>query len=61
MLRDDSEIKSIDIGELVLKKLKKIDDVAYIRFASVYREFKEIENYNAEIEKMMPSSKSKKK
>ena len=56
-LRDDPEIKSIEIGELVLKKLKKIDDVAYIRFASVYREFKEIESFNAEVEKIKPSKK----
>jgi len=54
MLSDDNEIKSIEIGELVLKRLKKIDDVAYIRFASVYREFKEISNFNDEVEKMQP-------
>lgn len=59
MSRDDSEIKSIEIGELVLKKLKKIDDVAYIRFASVYREFKEVENFNAEVEKIKPIKKKK--
>ena len=58
-LRDEPEIKSIEIGELVLKKLKKIDDIAYIRFASVYREFKEVENFNAEVEKIKPSKKKK--
>ena len=58
-LRDDPEIKSIEIGELVLKKLKKIDEIAYIRFASVYREFKEIESFNAEVEKIRPSKKKK--
>lgn len=58
-LRDDPEIRSIEIGELVLKKLKKIDDIAYIRFASVYREFKEIENFNDEVEKIKPSKKKK--
>ncbi len=58
LLKDDSEIKSIDIGEIVLKKLKKIDDVAYIRFASVYREFKEVENFNTEVAKIkMPLKK----
>jgi transcriptional repressor NrdR len=56
-LRDDSEIPSIEIGELVLKKLKKIDDIAYIRFASVYREFKEIESFNKEVEKIKPNNK----
>lgn len=59
MLRDESEIRSIEIGEIVLKKLKKIDDVAYIRFASVYREFKEIENFNTEVAKMKPLSRKK--
>ena len=56
-LKDDNEIKSIDIGEIVLKKLKKIDDIAYIRFASVYREFKEVENFNDEVKKIKPSKK----
>lgn len=59
MLKDESEIKSIEIGELVLKKLKKIDDVAYIRFASVYREFKEVENFSSEVAKMKPQLKKK--
>lgn len=56
-LRDDNEIKSIEIGEIVLKKLKKIDDIAYIRFASVYREFKEVENFNDEVKKIKPNKK----
>lgn len=56
-LRDSSEIPSIEIGEIVLKKLKKIDDVAYIRFASVYREFKEVENFNTEVAKIRPHTK----
>ena len=59
LLRDNSEIRSIDIGEIVLKKLKKIDDVAYIRFASVYREFKDVENFNAEVAKIKPVAKKK--
>ncbi len=57
LLKDDNEIRSIEIGELVLKKLKKIDDIAYIRFASVYREFKEVENFNDEVEKIKPNKK----
>ncbi len=60
LIRDESEIKSIEIGEMVLKKLKKIDEIAYIRFASVYREFKEIESFNAEVEKIKPSKNKKK-
>lgn len=39
------EIKSSMIGELVMKKLKKTDEVAYIRFASVYREFKDVKDF----------------
>lgn len=46
------EIKSKIIGELVMKKLKKLDKVAYIRFASVYREFKDIDDFNKEIKKI---------
>lgn len=59
MLCEDNEIKSIDIGEIVLKKLKKIDDVAYIRFASVYREFKEVENFSSEVDKLKTPIKKK--
>ncbi|MCX6750739.1 MAG: transcriptional regulator NrdR [Candidatus Pacearchaeota archaeon] len=43
------EIKSSVIGELVMKKLKKLDDVAYIRFASVYRQFKDINDFKQEM------------
>lgn len=60
LLKDKSEIQSIEIGEIVLKKLKKIDDVAYIRFASVYREFKEVENFNTEVAKIRPHKKKAK-
>ena len=44
-----SEISSVDIGELVLSRLKEIDIVSYIRFASVYREFQDIESFTREI------------
>ena len=43
------EIKSTIIGELVMKKLKKLDNVAYIRFASVYRDFQDIKDFKAEL------------
>jgi len=39
------EIKSSTIGELVMKKIKKLDNVAYIRFASVYRDFQDIKDF----------------
>lgn len=44
-----SEITSKDIGEMVLARLKEIDIVSYIRFASVYREFKDIDSFMEEI------------
>ena len=43
------EVTSGDIGELVMRKLKDADDVAYVRFASVYREFKDIETFIREL------------
>lgn len=48
----DGEIKSVDIGEIVMKKLKKKDKVAYIRFAAVYREFEDVEEFKEEIRKL---------
>lgn len=43
------EIKSSVIGELIMKKIKKIDNVAYIRFASVYRDFQDINDFKREM------------
>ena len=43
------EIKSIVIGDKVMRELKKLDGVAYVRFASVYKEFKDIEDFKKEI------------
>jgi transcriptional repressor NrdR len=43
------EVKSSFIGELVIKKIKKLDNVAYIRFASVYRDFKDIKDFKNEL------------
>ncbi len=45
-------IKSSDIGEIVMKRIKKIDKVAYIRFASVYRQFEDVEEFKAAIQKL---------
>ena len=45
----DTEIPSKIIGELVLKKLKKLDEVAYIRFASVYRSFTDLDSFVNEV------------
>jgi transcriptional repressor NrdR len=47
------EITSRDIGEMVMSKLKQVDDVAYVRFASVYRQFKDINTFMAELHKLL--------
>ncbi len=44
------EVSSKHIGVLVMEKLKKLNDVAYVRFASIYREFKDLENFMQELE-----------
>ena len=49
----DREVSSERIGELVMEKLKKIDEVAYVRFASVYRQFKDINNFMSELNKLL--------
>ena len=48
-----SEISSALIGQLVMEKLKALDEVAYIRFASVYRQFKDINDFMAELQKLL--------
>ena len=47
--RGKKEIKSSTIGELIMKKIKKLDNVAYIRFASVYRDFQDIKDFKKEL------------
>lgn len=47
------EIKSSDIGERVIEKLKEWDDVAYVRFASVYRQFKDINEFMDELKELL--------
>lgn len=49
----DREVNSEKIGELVMEKLKKIDEVAYVRFASVYRQFKDINTFMKELNKLL--------
>ncbi|HKZ33647.1 MAG TPA: transcriptional regulator NrdR [Candidatus Nanoarchaeia archaeon] len=49
MRRGKKEVKSSAIGELVMKKIKKLDHVAYIRFASVYRDFQDIKDFKSAI------------
>ena len=50
---EDKEIPSRIIGEIVMKKLKNLDAVAYVRFASVYREFKDLNTFMDELKKVM--------
>ena len=49
----DREISSDKIGELVMDKLKEVDEVAYVRFASVYRQFKDIGTFMSELNKLL--------
>ena len=48
----DKDIKSSKIGEIVMNKLRKVDKVAYIRFAAVYKDFDDIDKFKEEIEKI---------
>jgi len=50
--RDSVEVESKVIGEIVMRKLKSLDKVAYIRFASVYREFEDLASFAEEVEKL---------
>ena len=56
--RMDREVPSAVIGELVMDKLKKIDQVAYVRFASVYREFKDIQSFLEELKVILEHEKN---
>ena len=49
----DREVPSAQIGELVMERLKKLDEVAYVRFASVYRQFKDINTFMHELNKLL--------
>lgn len=51
--REEKEIPSTAIGELVMDKLKDLEAVAYVRFASVYREFKDVNTFMEELKKML--------
>lgn len=55
----EKEIESTVIGEVIMEHLKKLDEVAYVRFASVYRQFKDINTFMSEIEKLLRNDKEK--
>ena len=56
----DKEIASRAIGEEIMKKLHELDEVAYVRFASVYREFKDINEFMIELKDLLGTDKAKK-
>ena len=49
----EREISTVDIGEMVMTRLKDVDEVAYVRFASVYRSFKDINTFMEELSKLL--------
>lgn len=53
----EKEVQSEFVGELIMEQLKKLDEVAYVRFASVYRQFTDVNTFVAEIEKLLDSGK----
>ena len=53
MAQNDREVPSSTLGEWVMEELRALDEVAYIRFASVYRQFQDIEAFKSEIDKLM--------
>lgn len=53
----ENEITSTQIGELVMNKLKDLDEVAYVRFASVYRQFKDVNSFMDELKKILGENK----
>ena len=55
----EKEVESAFIGELIMEKLRDLDEVAYVRFASVYRQFTDINTFVSEIEKLLTSKKEK--
>jgi transcriptional repressor NrdR len=54
---NQKEIKTTTIGSIVMKKLKKLDQVAYIRFASVYRSFKDVDSFKEELKNLSKRAK----
>ncbi len=57
----EREVSSVEIGEMVMGELKKLDDVAYVRFASVYRQFEDIDRFVGEIKDLIKKKGDKKK
>ena len=56
----ESEITTKAIGEMVMDRLKKVDEVSYVRYASVYRSFKDLSSFMSELKQMMKAEKKEK-
>lgn len=54
----DTEISSKEIGEMVMARLRELDGVAYVRFASVYREFRDVDSFMQELQRLIRGSES---
>lgn len=57
--RGDREIESTDLGERVMKELQRLDEVAYVRFASVYRQFRDLSDFMSELRDLVSTEKKK--
>ncbi len=57
----EQEVSSKQIGEMVMEGLKELDEVAYVRYASVYRSFKDIHSFMSELQRMMERKEAEKK
>jgi len=57
----DGEVPSRLVGQLVMEELAKLDDVAYVRFASVYRRFRDLDSFERELSRLREKAKPKKK
>ncbi|WP_297998766.1 transcriptional regulator NrdR [Phascolarctobacterium succinatutens] len=60
-MNSDSEVPSAQIGELVMQHLELTDQIAYVRFASVYRQFADVKNFMQELERIMGKNKTEEK
>ena len=59
--KSDHEVSSSRVGELIMEKLKSLDDVAYVRFASVYRQFKDVGQFMEELKGILSKERQKRK
>ncbi|HRZ15052.1 MAG TPA: transcriptional regulator NrdR [Candidatus Omnitrophota bacterium] len=57
--KSEREVSSTRIGELIMERLKGLDDIAYVRFASVYRQFKDVEQFMSELKGIFKKEKAK--